>query len=540
MSFEELYESCFRNISLVKCSSDSAKDQPGQISTLETAMSSSQYVVFLLASSSRGTDVAARLNSLAKKRNERDREKPQNSPARIRRLFSLKKKKKKEIIVDETNFMSIVYLDTDQRNDDAPLKVAYPGWYIYVPQSPASKSRLLRALGFEFPPSIIVVDCNTHAVITTEGRRLLVDDPNGANFPWWPPAVSDLMKGQVVRSVNGKVETSDYSEIKTAIRGFFFGAYWFPTCRQWVKQLKPVYDALKEANISIEIIFCSSDRSLDFFNQFLNQMPWYAFSYDTAKTMGLTRFFNVNGIPSLILVDSNNQIISRHGRSTLLADSLGKQFPWGPCPLYELDEFSVCRLRDEPSMVLFTEGSPEDIGFSLSVLDGISKKLFDERQKIEEQRREDREKKLEDRENSENGNSISKSSSSEECASTTSEVPIPPQADPLQIFYTGEDPICDHILEKILGLGDSELPLICIIDSLAGQMSICDKPDVSDEVIEEFVNDYKSGKLEWISLPTPKDGSKTGTGIPASMIEDALANSPSQNSLNNENEPRAV
>ncbi|KHJ78279.1 hypothetical protein OESDEN_22101 [Oesophagostomum dentatum] len=86
-------------------------------------------------------------------------------------------------------------------------------------------------------------------------------------------------------------------------------------------------------------------------------------------------------------------------------------------------------------------------------------------------------------------------------SSTCSDLPIPPQADPLQLLYTGEDPICDHILESILGLGDFELPLICIVDGLAGQMCVCDQPDVSETVLTEFVEEYRAGRLQWTPLP---------------------------------------
>ena len=239
-------------------------------------------------------------------------------------------------------------------------------------------------------------------------------------------------------------------------------------------------------------------------------MPWMAFSYDIAKTSAITRLHNVNGIPSLILIDREGRVISRHGRSTLMGDPEGLFFPWGPRALYELDEHSVSRLRDEPSLILFTEGSPEDVQFSLSVLDGISKKLFEERLKLEEKR-------AEERENAENGNSLSKSSSSEECSSMSSvDVAAPP--DSLQIFYTGEDPICDHvgpptlselslfqILEKILGLGDAELPLICIVDGLAGQVAVCEQPDVSEQVLEEFLVAFRAGSLKYTPLPAASE-----------------------------------
>ncbi|KAK6016552.1 hypothetical protein OSTOST_17963, partial [Ostertagia ostertagi] len=367
--------------------------------------------------------------------------------------------------------------------EGASSQLAQPGWYVYAPQLLATKSRLLRALGFEFPPSLIVVDTASRSVVTTEGRRLLADDVNGTSFPWWPPAALEVLKGNILRRVNGVVETTDFS---TSTNILFVDCVCDPAhngcppCRQWVKQLAPVYEQMKANGISLEIVFCSSDRTQEAFDQFTTQMPWPAFAYDPSKTLALTRVYNISGIPSLILLDSSGRVITNHGRSSLLEDPAGRYFPWGPRPLYELNEYTVCRLRDEPSLILFTEGSADDIQFSLSVMDGLSKRLFEERMKIEERRVEEAEKKSD--ESAEQGNGLSKSASSEECSSTGSDLPIPPQADPLQLLYTGEDPICDHILESILGLGDVELPLICIVDGLAGHLCVCDRPDVSEAV----------------------------------------------------------
>uniref|UniRef100_A0A0K0DKK7 Thioredoxin-like_fold domain-containing protein n=1 Tax=Angiostrongylus cantonensis TaxID=6313 RepID=A0A0K0DKK7_ANGCA len=144
----------------------------------------------------------------------------------------------------------------------------------------------------------------------------------------WPPSVSEVLNGNTLRCVNGAVEVSDFSAIKATVRGLLFGAQWCPPCRQWVKQLAPVYEKMKAKGISLEIVFCSSDRTQEAFDQFITQ-----------------------------------------------------------------------------------------------------------------------------------------------------------------------------ILESILGLGDVELPLICIVDGLAGQLCVCERPDVSETVLNEFVGEYRAGRLQWVPLP---------------------------------------
>lgn len=54
-----------------------------------------------------------------------------------------------------------------------------------------------------------------------------------------------------------------------------------------------------------------------------------------------------------------------------------------------------------------------------------------------------------------------------------------------------------------IGLGQAELPLIVIVDVMAGYMAICDKPDVSETVLMEFISDYRTGRLKVVPLPQP-------------------------------------
>ncbi|CAD6188353.1 unnamed protein product [Caenorhabditis auriculariae] len=524
-TFDQLYERCFKNVSLVKISNANAKEKSDEsvFVTLDHVFTLSKYVVFLLTSSSRSSEISSKIEHLVNLKNEKD-DKIQNSPTRLRRLFSLKKKSKKE---EKLSCVSVVVIDAEGHDSDDISKIARPGWYVYVPQSSSVTSRLLRTLGFEFSPSVVVIECVSREVTSREGRRLLNEDEHGKSFPWWPPSSSSLLEGTLVSK--GGVQ-KDFKDVRESVRGYFFGAFWCPPARQWVKQLIPVYEKLRSKGISLEIVFCSSDRTVDGFNQFLDQMPWPAFSYDPAKTSSMTRLFNVNGIPALILADDKGNVINRHGKSALLSDVDGNHCPWGPQEIYELTEHTMCRLREEPSLILFTEGSPEDIQFSLSILRTVSKDLKREREQMQTLLRSEQAKKREDLENAENANDLKKSSSCSSVDSESSPASIP---DSLQVFYTGEDPICDHVLEKVLGLAEAELPLICIVDGVIGELSVCEDPDVSETVVRAFVEKFKQGKLSWQPLSQGKKTSyRTVAGIPCEILQQAaIVTSPSQQSI---------
>ncbi|CAJ0578726.1 unnamed protein product, partial [Mesorhabditis spiculigera] len=524
MSFDELYESCFRDAPLVKILGPNKTKEDPVSTNLDHLFNASQYVAFFLTESCSSTAVAPRTLELAEKleqlaRNKNaageSKEKASRSPARIRRFFGMKKKKKTKSPSEAQIMLSVVVVETDNnKSDENGVLAGLPGWYSLQTQDEMTKPRLLRALGFEVAPSVMIVDTGSRSVVTTEARRLLHEDPTGEQFPWWPPNPHDILdKMDVLRRDGEKTTTVPYKGLPK-VRALFFGAYWCPPCRQWVKHLQPAYEALKAHKIDIEIIFCSSDRSQE-------------------------SLFNVAGIPTLILIDEENRIITRHGRETILGDPKGEHFPWGTRPLYELTELNLSRLKDEPTLILFTEGSPEDVQFSFSVLYKVSRKLHMERIELEKRREVEKKEK-----GDENGNGSSRSStpqlrhstSQEECSSVDSDVVPPPHADPLQIFYTGEDPICDFVLEQSLGLADAELPLICIIDSIAGRYSVCPDPDVSEEVLSKFVDDYRAHKLNWTKVAAGKICRTVG-GIPVQEIEKALmGNSPSQNSISNTQE----
>uniref|UniRef100_A0A8R1YFV1 Thioredoxin-like_fold domain-containing protein n=1 Tax=Pristionchus pacificus TaxID=54126 RepID=A0A8R1YFV1_PRIPA len=527
MAFRDLFESCFRDLPVVLITKEKVTEIKESVTTLDNVFSSSQYVVFFFGNGSRSIELGRTLEELVKKRNEPVNGKAKDSsPARLRRFFGLKKKKSSRDRSSPEGNTVVSVIQVGGEIEEEMIE----GWFSLIPSEDARiRSRLLRSLSVETNPSIVVVDSVSKGVITTDGRRLLAEDPKGNDFPWPTPDVTTVLLNEdcLVRWEGNGVKKASGERAK--VRALLFGAVWCPPCREWLKQLVPIYSSLRSSSLSFEIIFCSSDRTEEAFNSFIAQMPWVSLPYDPSKSIALTRIFNVHGIPSLILIDESNRIISRHGRSVLLEDPKGVYFPWGARPLQELNEHSVSRLREEPSLILFTEGSPDDVRFSLSILDEVGPSLHAEIVEREERRAGRRE-------------SEQRRPSADENNSTDSSLDavVPSYADPLQVFFTGEDPICDHILDHILCMGDAELPLLVIVDSVSGVFAVCEEEDVSREVIDAFVSSYKGGKLKWRALPS-SESTRTVGGIPTAAIREAtrqsalIKMSPSQGSIGDEN-----
>ena len=553
MSFADLYDCAFKNLILKRftsaktdCSNSvKGKDGETEVITLDNVMNKSRYLIFYLISSSggRASELILPLKRLQEARNGGNSNGHKTSPARIRRFFGVGHKSKKKKLL-EAKDVDVIVIDVDHVSDEQNCSnFADSGWYTLAPITYMAKSRLLRSLKYQSTPSLLVVDTTCRQVICTDGRRIISEDPSGTSFPWLNPSPEQLFDGIVLKnppedSETGNLIKLDYNELPQCVKGLYFGANWCPPCRSFTKQLITAYKSLKEAGVSFEIFFCSSDRSEESFENHFATMPWLAFPFDHEKLNLLARIYNVNGIPAFLILDEKNKLITRHGRNAILGDPHGKFFPWGPQLMFELNECTLCRLRDIPTLILFTEGTPEDVSFSVEVLRPTAEMLFAERGELLK-RTPSKESSSQDEDGGDNSNctspDLTHSTNSVDSISST-EVALPAWADPLQVFYTGEDPICDLVLEG-LRLGDAELPVVVIVDVIGGLMAVCQKPDVSTEIIEEFVAEYKSGRLDMTPLPAAcQNHNNQIGGIPIGVVNHILGvgNSPSQSSIANE------
>jgi len=83
-------------------------------------------------------------------------------------------------------------------------------------------------------------------------------------------------------------------------------------------------------------VFVSSDRDSGAFDEYFKEMPWLALPFSDKKTQSqLSQKFKIQGIPSLVILNSEGQLITANGRSEVSSDPKGDRFPWAPKPLFE-------------------------------------------------------------------------------------------------------------------------------------------------------------------------------------------------------------
>ena len=131
------------------------------------------------------------------------------------------------------------------------------------------------------------------------------DDYNDSfieTFPYRPKSLMELL-GEDLRKPDGTtVPTSDALKGK-GVLALYFSAHWCPPCRGFTPTLCKKYKALQDAGKEFEMVFVSSDRDEDAFNEYHGEMPFMALPYvRRADKQALSELFDVSGIPTLVLV----------------------------------------------------------------------------------------------------------------------------------------------------------------------------------------------------------------------------------------------
>lgn len=206
-------------------------------------------------------------------------------------------------------------------------------------------------------PTLVLLDAATGQLIQDAGRAKVMSDPEGADFPWPKPTLSEILSEMTFsRHEGGPVSWADLSKMDAV--GIYFSAHWCGPCRAFTPQLVKTYNRLKKDGKKFEVIFASSDRDASSFAEYWGDMPWAALPFDNrAGKDKLSEFFSVEGIPTFIIIDpKTNKVLSSNGRAKVMGDKTGENFPWRPLPCEELG--AGPDINSTAMVVLLTDGMP--------------------------------------------------------------------------------------------------------------------------------------------------------------------------------------
>jgi len=160
---------------------------------------------------------------------------------------------------------------------------------------------------------------------------------NSTSNPWKQGNMSGLVELLGDKLLAGSCETSTADALsgKGAV-ALYFSAHWCPPCKGFTPKLAQWYSShLKDKGL--EIVFVSSDSDDGAFQEYFKEMPWLALPYsDRQKKETLSKKFGVNGIPSVIILDADGNVITKDGRGALSEDPTGEEFPWKPKTMQEV------------------------------------------------------------------------------------------------------------------------------------------------------------------------------------------------------------
>lgn len=127
----------------------------------------------------------------------------------------------------------------------------------------------------------------------------------------------NCLKGQtLVNKRKAKVSADDALKDKDII-AFYFSAHWCPPCRMFTPVLADFYEEIKNQELPFEVIFISSDRSEEALFDYMSEAhgDWLAVPFGSSVAENLKKQFNIQGIPSLIVVKRDGTVVSSNGRS---------------------------------------------------------------------------------------------------------------------------------------------------------------------------------------------------------------------------------
>jgi len=191
-------------------------------------------------------------------------------------------------------------------------------------------------------PTLIHLDPKTGTVFTKDGRSSVIEDPEGKDFPWKAKAFWEIMDGvKLLKHKEGKTESEEVSasSLKESVDyiGIYFSAHWCPPCRSFTPKLNEWYNKnIKAGNHKFEFIFNTWDRTAeDHTSYWREKMDFLSRKFDDKNVRkGLDKLFEVQGIPSLCIVDAKTgKTVTTNARGKIDSDPDAKDFPWEKQPV---------------------------------------------------------------------------------------------------------------------------------------------------------------------------------------------------------------
>ncbi|KAJ6819685.1 putative nucleoredoxin 2 isoform X1 [Iris pallida] len=205
-----------------------------------------------------------------------------------------------------------------------------------------SKRSLTRRFQIEGIPSLVILGPDG-GLVCSDGVELVYRHGWRA-FPFTPGRIAELEAEEEAKHASQTLEDllllgSDTGLIRAGqlqvpvsslvgkTVGLYFSADGCPPCAKFTSRLISIYDSLRGKEEEFEIVFVSVDRDEVGYARCYAGMPWLALPYDGGFSKALSRYFDVQGIPALVIIGPDGKTVTREGRN-LINLHLERAFPF--------------------------------------------------------------------------------------------------------------------------------------------------------------------------------------------------------------------
>ncbi|KAI5068059.1 hypothetical protein GOP47_0016404 [Adiantum capillus-veneris] len=224
-----------------------------------------------------------------------------------------------------------VFISSDDSQESFAEYFGKMPWLAVPYEDEKTRKHLSNWFEVEGIPTLIILD-KQGKTLNSEGMELVYKYGVEA-YPFTAERVEELKQAEEAKRASQTLEsllvtaerdfvTSKYEPVKVnslkgKTVGLYFSGHWCPPCRKFTPKLKAVYDELKGRGEEFEVIFVSSDRDEASFDEYYGSMPWLALPFDDKSIRSLSQYFDVEGIPQLVIIDPNGKTVTTDGRGLI-------------------------------------------------------------------------------------------------------------------------------------------------------------------------------------------------------------------------------
>jgi len=257
--------------------------------------------------------------------------------------------------------LELVFCSLDNDKKDWEEYTSDMPWLCMPFDAPESK-KMASTYEAEGIPHLVILGSDGE-VITMDGTEELSSDPEGEKFPWKPKTIAELWPEQILSSTKGS--KLDSSTLKDKYLMLYFSAHWCPPCKKFTPVLSKAYTKLKAMRDDFELVFVSSDKDEEAFNDYFSEMTFCALPFEHREAKNaLSKKYGVRGIPCLVMLGpvANEEtlerpVINKNARGNIESGDFS-DFPFEKKSYGSID--TADDLGEVKSVVIFHEAGDDE------------------------------------------------------------------------------------------------------------------------------------------------------------------------------------